>query len=350
MRYVSGLFLFLVLFGCKKEKTTTPSVNALSNGALVLCEGLFQQNNATLSWIDFSKGVVTNDFFTNQNGRQLGDTGNDLEVYGNKIYVVVTTSSTIEIIDKSNGKSIKQIDMKANGVGKQPRSINFYKGKAFVSCFDGYVDVIDTVSLEIEQRIKVGSNPDALLVNGNHLLVSNSGGLNSPQMDSTLSVIDLNSLTELKKVVVGKNPGKIALSKEGNIYVITRGNYGSIPSRMKKLNPVSYTIEQTFDIDVSSIENFENQFIVSYFNYSNNQVSISLFDTQLNTIVQENFIASSNFTTYYGLIYNEKQGLIYCFDAMNYVNTGYIKVFNKEGHYLKNYHVALNPSKIIFIE
>jgi DNA-binding beta-propeller fold protein YncE len=350
MRYVSGIILLLAIFSCKKEKITTPTVNALSNGALVLCEGLFQQNNATLSWIDFSKEEVTNDFFTQQNGRQLGDTGNDLEVYGNKIYVIVTTSSTIEVIDKSNGKSIKQLDMKANGVGKQPRSITFYQGKAFVSCFDGYVDVIDTVSLEIEQRIKVGLNPDALLVNGNHLLVSNSGGLNSPQMDSTLSIIDLNSMTELQKVVVGKNPGKIALSKEGNIYVITRGNYGSIPSRMKKLNPISYAIEQTFDLDVSSIENFDNQFIVSYFNYNNNQVSISLFDTQLDSIVKENFIASSNFTTYYGLTYNEKQGLIYCFDAMSYVNTGYIKVFNKQGQYLKNYHLALNPSKIIFIE
>lgn len=350
MRYVSGLFLFLVLFSCKKEKTTTPSVNALSNGALVLCEGLFQQNNATLSWLDFSKEEVSNDFFTQQNGRKLGDTGNDLEVYGNKIYVVVTTSSTIEVIDKSNGNSIKQIDMKANGVGKQPRSVAFYQGKVFVSCFDGYVDVIDTTSLEIEQRIKVGLNPDALLVNGSHLLVSNSGGLNSPQMDSTLSVIDLNSLTELKKVVVGKNPGKIALSKEGNIYVITRGNYGSIPSRMMKLNPVTYAIEKSFNIDVSSIENFENQFILSHFNYSNNQVSVGLFDTQLDTIVQENFITSNNFTTYYGLTYNEKQGLIYCFDAMSYVNTGYVKVFNKQGQYLKNYHLALNPSKIIFIE
>lgn len=350
MRYVSGIILLLVIFSCKKEKTSTTKVNALSNGALVLCEGLFQQNNATLSWIDFSTDEVTNDFFTQQNGRQLGDTGNDLEVYGNKIYVVITTSSTLEIIDKSNGKSIKQIDMKANGVGKQPRSITFYKGKAFVSCFDGYVDVIDTTSLETEQRIKVGLNPDALLVNGNHLLVSNSGGLNSPQMDSTLSVIDLNSLVELKQVVVGKNPGKIVISKEGNIYVITRGNYGSIPSRMKKLNPVTYAVEQSFNIDVSSIENFNNQFIVSYFNYSNNQVQISLFDTQLDSIVHENFISSSNFSTYYGLTYNEKQDKIYCFDAMSYTNTGYVKVFNKQGQYLKSYHLALNPSKIVFIE
>lgn len=350
MKYVSGFIILLVIFSCKKEKTSTPKVDVLTNGAFVLCEGLFQQNNATLSWIDFSNEDVTNNFFTQQNSRQLGDTGNDIKIYGNKIYVVVTTSSTLEIIDKSNGESIKQIDMKSNGVGKQPRSITFYQGKALVSCFDGYIDVIDTISLEVEQRIEVGLNPDALLINGNHLLVSNSGGLNLPQMDSTISIIDLNSMTEFKKVTVGKNPGKFALSQEGNIYVITRGNYGSIPSRMKRLNPVSYEIDKSFELDVSFIEKFENQFIVSYFNYSNNQVSISLFDTQLDTIVEENFITSNNFTTYYGLTYNQKQDLIYCFDAMSYVNTGYVKVFNKQGHYLKSYHLALNPSKIIFIE
>jgi hypothetical protein len=52
------LILSAIVVSCKKkpvqptEETTSPTT--LSNGILVLNEGLFQQNNASLSWIDFS--------------------------------------------------------------------------------------------------------------------------------------------------------------------------------------------------------------------------------------------------------------------------------------------------------
>jgi hypothetical protein len=55
-------------------------------------------------------------------------------------------------------------------------------------------------------------------------------------MDSTVSVIDLNAKSELTKIVVGKNPGSIVTDHQGDVYVISRGNYSTIPSRMKKID------------------------------------------------------------------------------------------------------------------
>ena len=118
--------LCLLLFSCGKDNEPPVIIDTISNGALVLCEGLFQQNNSQLSFVSFTNNQVENNFFLNRNNRQLGDTGNDLKRYGDKIYIVVNVSSTIEILDANSFTSIKQISMMNGATAKQPRSIAFH--------------------------------------------------------------------------------------------------------------------------------------------------------------------------------------------------------------------------------
>lgn len=353
MRSIKIVFLIFLVIGCKKKKETDDILvdsSQLKNGMIVLCEGLFQQNNASISWIDFSSPKSDDLFFTTKTGRLLGDTGNDMQSYGGKIYIVVNVSSTIEVLNKSNGTSIKQISMMNNGIAKQPRSITFYGSNAFVSCFDGYVDVIDTTSLEIIKRIKVGLNPEGLTVSNSKLYVSNSGGLNSPNMDSTVSVINLNTLVENKKVIVGKNPGSIVTDSEGDVYVIARGNYSTIPTKMVKMNTVTDEVVVVFPEEISGIEKMESNLLVTYKSNSNSVRKIGVFDALKEVITVPELIAGSNFTTLYGLQYRSSSQKIYCFDAMNYTTTGYVKVFSNTGNLETSYHVGLNPSKMIFYE
>lgn len=356
MRSIKLILLLLVIlsfYACKKKKETKEEETEVvesSNGMLVLCEGLFQQNNSTLSWIDLKSENIDNDFFVTQNGRLLGDTGNDMKQYGSKIYIVVNASSTIEILDKKTFKSIKQIDMKNGSIAKQPRNIEFNNGKAFVTCFDGYVDVIDTVTLSISQRIKVGSNPEDLAISSNKLYVSNSGGLNAPNVDSTVSVISLNNLQEIKKIVVGKNPGRVHVDSNGDVYVIARGNYTNIPSRLKRIDSNTDELVQSFSFDASGISTFNNQFLITYYNYNTQQSSVSLFDPVNETVINSNYINTSNITTLYGVQYDSKKQKIYCFDAMNYTNTGYVHQYSSTGVFEKSYHVGLNPNSILFYE
>ena len=165
MRLISLIVIGFVLFSCKKDETKCPATAPnLANGTLVLCEGLYQQNNSSISWIDFSSGVIDNSYFVTRTNRQIGDTGNDIKRYGGKIYVVVNVSSVIEVLSASDFTSIKQIQMESGGVAKQPRSIAFYGGNAYVTCYDGFVDVIDTTSLTVTTRIPVGNNPEGLAV------------------------------------------------------------------------------------------------------------------------------------------------------------------------------------------
>ncbi len=352
MRLIKTVFLLLVLIGCKPKKVTpiVPDSTSLKNGMMVLCEGLFQQNNSAISWVDFSTGISDDLFFTNKTNRLLGDTGNDIQTYGGKIYVVVNVSSTIEVLEKSTGIPIQQISMMNNGISKQPRSITFYGSNAFVTCFDGFVDVIDTVSLTVTKRISVGANPEGLSVSNDKLYVANSGGLNSPNVDSTVSVISLTTFQEIKKITVGKNPGSVEVDSHGDVYVISRGNYSTIPSRMVKIDSHTDLVSNTFAFDAGGIEKMGEDFLISYYNYATSTSNIAIFNTVSELITNSNLIDNTQFTTLFGVQFRASNSKIYCFDAMGYSNTGYVRVFSSTGIYETSYHVGLNPSKIIFYD
>ncbi len=349
MRLISFILLALLLFSCKKKDNKPEPSVAMQNGVLVLCEGLFQQNNASVSWIDLASDQVYNDFFFTKNNRSLGDTGNDLKRYGNKIYLVVNNSNTLEVMNL-NGMSLKQLSMSVNGIGKQPRSIAFANGYAFVSCYDGFVDVIDTLSISVVSRIPVGSNPEGLAVSGNKLFVANSGGLNFPNVDSTVSVINLSTFTEESRIVVGKNPGSIEVDQNGEVYVIARGNYGSIPSRLVRIDPIAGQVVQNFTFDAGGIARMNEYFLISFYNYATQQSSVLLFNTATENVENSNFIATSGITTLYGVQFDPVKNKIYCMDAMNYTNSGYVRQFSAAGNYEKSYHVGLNPTKLLFYE
>src|SRR5690554_7499977 len=55
----------------------------------------------------------------------------------------------------------------------------------FVSSYDGYVSAIDTSSLTVTNRIKVGRNPEGICISNNSLFVANSGGLDYKDRKST---------------------------------------------------------------------------------------------------------------------------------------------------------------------
>jgi YVTN family beta-propeller protein len=348
MNFVKYCFILVglsLLLSCKKNNPKPilePSEPVLfSNGLLILNEGLFNHNNSELTWSNFSQGIDFQNVFNAQTNRGLGDTGNDLQIYGNKIYIVVNVSNTIEVLDKNTGSSIRQINMIQGSQGKQPRSIVFYQGKGYVSCFDGYVDVIDTATLTVIERIQVGTNPEGLCVSNNKLFVSNSGGLNAPAMDSTVSVVDLNTHEELLKIVVGKNPGEI-ISVNNSVFVLVRGNYGSIPSRLKRISSITNILEETYNFDVSSISASSNHI---YFSYDN---TIGKFDLNTNAVINSTWIQNSSVTLYkvqFLPIINQ----LAIFDAKNYTNSGNVKMYSTDGILQKTIQSGLNPSKAVYL-
>lgn len=346
MRLTSIIILSSLLFvGCKKDTPIVcPEVSELENGMAVLCEGLFQQNNSSISWVDFADGNSNNQLFVNSTGVQLGDTGNDMKRYGSKIYIVVNVSSTVEVVSAKDFSHIKQISMLNGGTAKQPRSIAFYGSNAYVTCFDGFVDVIDTASLTVTQRIPVGANPEGLAVSGTNLYVANSGGLNFPNVDTTVSVVDLTSHSEITRINVGPNPGAVVADGSGDVYVVVRGDYGAIPSRLKRIDASANTLVESYNFDVTGMS-LNGSTLYVY-----DAATVQSIDTNTDQVVNSNVLDLGSVTTMYGLKVHPSTGAFYVSDAMNYTNSGKLHQYSSNGVFTQTFSVGLNPSKIIFFD
>ena len=341
--------LVLILCSCKKEEIEDTQMNGeLKNGLLVLNEGLFQHNNSTLSWIDLSDNTVRSDVFLDNNSRPLGDTGNDILLYGGKIYIAVTGSSTVEVLDKKTLKSINQINFNYNNQSQEPRKLANHGGNIFVSSFDGYVSVIDTSSLQITKRIKVGRNPEGICVANQSLFVANSGGLDFQNLDTTVFEIDLNTLSVIDTFVVGENPGAIIADEFNNIYVVKRGNYSSSPSELIRINTTDRTVTN-LGLEVSTLSKRGKLLYLSHFNHSTSSSVVSIFDCTSQSITNSNFINNQDITTLYGVSPFRTNEII-CLDAMSFTNTGYLRFFNQSGNMTKSIQVGLNPNSIIHYE
>ncbi|MCY7292612.1 MAG: hypothetical protein LH615_10575, partial [Ferruginibacter sp.] len=252
----------LLLNGCKKVDDTSvvlPVELAPSVGAYVLSEG--STNNTKLSYYNKSTNTVIGDFFLQQNPSKpagLGSIGNDMILYGSKLYVVMNVSNVVTVLNANNALFIKDISFVSNGVNKGPRYATAARGKVYVSSSDGTVSVIDTTSLNITKTIIVGANPEGIAATSNFLYVANSGGFNFPNYDSTVSLVDLNTELEVRKIKVGLNPYKVDINAAGNIFVSAYGNFSTIPASISFINGATNT---------SSIN------LGSNFSYSNIRIS-----------------------------------------------------------------------------
>lgn len=321
----------------------------------VLCEGLFNQNNSSLMRFSFDRQSLTRNYFTSINHRGLGDTANDLAIYGNKIYVVVNVSSTVEVIDFLTGNSLKQIRITSeNGSPREPRHIAFHKDKAYVCAYDGTVTRIDTTSLAIDGVTSVGRNPDGICVQNDRLYVSNSGGLDHASglgVDHTVSVIDIATFKETHRITVGPNPGKIAAGTDGTtVYVATRGedveagnyNFAKIDCRTNEVTHYNERV-QNFAIEGEMA-------YLYYYNYSTQTSSIKTFNLKTGETVRENFITDgTSIDTPYGINVNPYSGNVYITNAYDYTIYGDVLCFNQQGQLqFRLSNIGLNPNTIAF--
>src|SRR3712207_4357793 len=112
------LFLNLSMFlaaaaaftSCDKEGNDTPQLHVYSNGAYVVNAGNKDNKiDGSLTAIDYKSNTAKQKVFLGANGVSLGNTANDGLVYGSKAYIVVDQENTIEVVDKTTFKRIKQI-------------------------------------------------------------------------------------------------------------------------------------------------------------------------------------------------------------------------------------------------
>ena len=105
-KYLLGLAVLLmgtaVMTSCSDDNDGPETyLQVYSTGAYVVNSGnMYSKIESSLTAIDYASSTATQNVFKTANGRTLGNTANDGIVYGNKIYLAVDQSNTIEVIDK----------------------------------------------------------------------------------------------------------------------------------------------------------------------------------------------------------------------------------------------------------
>ena len=116
------LICSLTLVGCRGEYEILPVVSNELNiphedykdlrGFYLLNEGNMGSNKATLDYCDLSTGVYHRNVYAEANPhmvKELGDVGNDIGIFGSKLYAVINVSNFIEVMDARTARHIGMI-------------------------------------------------------------------------------------------------------------------------------------------------------------------------------------------------------------------------------------------------
>lgn len=230
-KYLLGLAVLLmgtaVMTSCSDDNDGPETyLQEYSTGAYVVNSGnMYSKIESSLTAIDYASSTATQNVFKAANGRSLGNTANDGIVYGNKIYLAVDQSNTIEVIDKTTKKSIKQIkttDLLGNAEGAEPRHIIADGGKVYFTTYGGYVAAVDTTDFALQKKWQVGSYPEGLVIGNGNLYVANS---NYSAGGGNISCINLsNDNVETKNIEGVNNPTSIYYAA-GLLYVLDNQYY-----------------------------------------------------------------------------------------------------------------------------
>jgi len=345
----------LLLFGaCRKDPAVAPeqtetafptNPSSVIKGLYLLNEGNMNMNKASLDYLDLRTGTYRRNIYGQANPevtKGLGDVGNDIGVYGSKLYVVVNLSNKLEILDVKTSRKIKQIDI-TNG-----RYVTFYKGKAYVSAYlgkvgdpnapNGNITEIDTATLQVERKVDVGRQPEEMAIVGEKLYIANSGGYSPPNYERTISVIDLNSFTEIKRIDVAINLARLKADRYGDLYVTSRGDYYHIPSKLFVIDTRTDQIKKSFDIAASNlwIDDDTAYLYATEWSYiqQKNIISYSMINVKDETLINKKFITDgtdAQIKIPYGIKVDPLTKDIYVSDAQDYVTPGTLYCFDANG-------------------
>ncbi|MDR3061206.1 MAG: hypothetical protein LBU57_03715 [Dysgonamonadaceae bacterium] len=344
--------LFAVVFVSCKEDDPKPEPSVAKEGAYILNSGVWGSNDSEISYYDFATQNVKNNVYFTQNSTLLGDTGNDIIIYGSKMYCAVTISGKIIVMDK-NGKLIKNIQSEGSYF-QEPRHFAVFEGKVYVTFKDGYVARIDTTSLTIEKQVKVGKNPEQLAVANRKLYVANSSGDNWQNgYDKTVSVISVDNFSVLKTLEVVPNPVKVQVDAQGDVYVASFYDYNANGA----LQRIDSKTDVVTKIDgFSSIVNFsqvyDDKMYIIQTEYGESTVtSCSVFDVKNEKILKNQFITDGTTLIAPGCISVEPvSGNVYIGDSPTYTGNGDVYIFSPEGKLLKKIDSGgKNPVRICFV-
>lgn len=337
-----------VLVDIETHVVTTPEYTEI-DGFYLLNEGNMGNNKSTLDYFDYKEGTYYKNIYAERNPtvvKELGDVGNDLLIYGEKMYAVINCSHKVEVMNANDATRITKIDI------PNCRYIVGNEGYVYVSSYVGPIQIdptapkgavfkVDTLSMQVVGNVEVGYQPEEMTIVGNRLYVVNSGGYMPPNYDNTISVIDLDKFTLCDVIQLDKTANFHRLDHDsmGRLWLSSRGNYfGDMNSNLYVVDPKGKQIIKDMGIPVSDmwVDGNYAYIISAEWSYvtGKNTVSYAKIDMQSMEILDRNIIkdgSDANIKIPYGIAVNPITKDFYVTDAKSYVVSGTLYCYGSDG-------------------
>ena len=364
MKHVAYYILTLLLLSaCRQDVMIVPMEKSDPGGKTqkgdivgmyLLNEGNMGSNKSTLDYLDLSDTVVHyyRNIYSERNPStvmSLGDVGNDCQIYGQRLWMVINCSNKVEVARADDAVRIGKVDI------PNCRYVTFKDQYAYVSSYVGTVYAssdsplgsvykVDTLSLQKVDSCSVGYQPEEMAIIGNSLYVANSGGyqgMTGQGYESTVSVIDLASMQEVDKVEVAPNLHHLKADRYNQLWVTARGNYMDETSSIWWLEPDTngnMKVGGHIDQPVSDLCIVGDSLYFYGSQWSEvsmtNTITYGIIDVKTHQIVSTSLSDApeiSKIRMPYGIIVNPVHRDFYLMDAKNYVSSGELLHFLSDG-------------------
>jgi len=346
--FTISIIIFLVtLFGCKNDtiQIIDPPLALPSSGIIVVNEGLFSQNNATLTYYSIVDGSVSNGIYSMANSNnKLGDTANDIKILNDKGFIAVDQSFKIEVIDINTFNSLGMIDLTNYG---EPRKLSIVDSTmGFVTVWNSSGDGVvkfNPTTLVVEGLVSVGAKPEGIVYNGNYLYTANSGW----GADSTVSVIDAAQFKVIKTLTVGVNPVNV-IENNNWIYVISSGTFGGNGvGSVYKINPNTLKVTDFSNVPGNPGKaTVINDELLAINNTGIIKISLNDLSISDSTFIKGTEV-NSLFGTIYSIAFDASSGMIYLGNPKDFQQPGEVAVYDISGSEIKRFSCGINPGTIV---
>ncbi|WP_149276096.1 YncE family protein [Pareuzebyella sediminis] len=345
---IAILTLSALILGCSSDddSITISREETYRNGILVTNEGPFNAGSGTVTFISDDFTVVEESIFKKKNAEDLGNIVQSIGFEGDRAYIVVNNSHSIQVVDRFTFNSVALIN---EGL-ENPRFFTVSNGKGYVTNWgdpadeaDDFIAVINLETNTVTQTIPVVLGPETITANNDFVYVAHEGGFGQ---NNQVSVIDSSIDKVLKTLTVGDFPNSLYWDAHGTLWVLSGGAPAytgtETPGVLSKINVNDNTIETSFDFsNTQHPANLCGEGNSLYYSLGDGVYAFSSGDA---TVPNEAYITNVSF---YAMTVN--RGKLYGSDAKDFASKGDLHVYDlMTKDLIESVQVGLVPGGIYF--
>lgn len=244
---IAIISILILSYSCKKEDegpTTKTGKGILeSNGVLILNEGQFLANNASVTYLN-EAGKLSDNIFESINKRAMGDVLHSIMETDKNYYLVLNNSGKIEVVNKTTFKSVAVIE----GFTSPRYMLSIGGNKALVtnatfetSDIDMNLDVVNLETNKIESSIIVNNWCEQMHIKNETIYVANTG-------KKACLLINKNDLSIENTITTPSQPYIFAEDATGMIWLLCLGDFVSEPPSLIRIDPSDNSIESQINL------------------------------------------------------------------------------------------------------